>query len=111
MPTYSVRPSRFSERKFLGDGRFSPIRGVSPAPSSTGSHQVAPVCGASVQEPLSESFKFSFVRSISVPRVMGKCVVHHVETPYLVRLKLPLGGHLVSQGLPFETDPPTAFIP
>jgi len=42
---------------------------------------------------------------------MGKYVVHQVETPYLVRLKLLLGGRLVSQGLSFETDSPTAIHP
>ena len=94
--------------KLLGGGHSPPIKGVLPAPCSTGSRPVASICRLSVQEPLSDSpdaelsisFKFSFVHSISVPRVMGKCVVHQVETRYLVRLKLPLGGHLVSQGVP-----------
>ena len=73
----------------------------------------------SVQEPLSESpdvelsisFKFSFVRSILDPRVMGKYVVHQVETPYLERLKLLLGGRLVSQGVPLGQTHPLPFIP
>ena len=60
---------------------------------------------------LSISCKFPIVRSISVPRVMGKYMVRQVETPYVVRLKLPLGGRLVSQGVPFETDSPTAIHP
>jgi hypothetical protein len=72
-----------------------------------------------VQEPLSESpdaelsisFKLTFVHSILVPRVRGIYVVHQVVTPYLVRLKLPLGGRLVSQGVLFETDSPTAIHP
>jgi len=72
-----------------------------------------------MQEPLSESpdaelsmcFGFLFVNSISVPRVKGKHMVHQVETPFLVRLGLPLGGRPVSQGVPFETDSPTAFHP
>jgi len=118
VPTFSVRRSMFSELQLLGDGHSPPIRGISPAPYSTRSRPVAPIYGVSVQEPLSESpdvelsisFKFSFVCSISVPRVMGKYVVHQVETPYLVRLKLPLGGRLVSQGVPFETHP-LPFIP
>ena len=72
-----------------------------------------------MQEPLSESpdaefsisFKFSFRHSISVPLVMGKYVVHQVENPYLVRLKLPQGDRLVSQRVQFETDSSTAIHP
>jgi len=94
-----------------------PVRGVSPAPCSTGSRTVAQICGASLQEPFLESpdaelsmcFGYLFVCSNLVPRVKGKYMVHQVETPYLVRLRLLLGGRLVSQGVPFETDSPTAI--
>jgi len=119
VPTFSVRPSGFSGLELLGGGLSPPVRGVSPTPCSTGSRPVAPVYGAFVQEPLSESpdaelsisFKLTFVHSILVPRVRGIYVVHQVVTPYLVRLKLPLGGRLVSQGVLFETDSPTAIHP
>jgi len=38
-------------------------------------------------------------------------MVRQVETPYLVRLKLPLRGRLVSHGVPFGTDSHTAIHP
>jgi len=51
-----LKPSRFSELKLLGDGfPPPPVIGISPTPSSTRSRPVAPICGAPVQELLSES--------------------------------------------------------
>ena len=81
VPTFSIRPSRFSELGLVGVECSPHVRGVSPDPCSAGSYPVAPICGASRWEPLSESpgaelstyFKFSTVFSIWIPRVMGKC--------------------------------------
>ena len=53
MPTFSVRPSRFSKLKLLGDGRSAQSRESRPLLAQMG--PVSPVCEASVQEPLSES--------------------------------------------------------
>jgi len=80
MPTFSARHTRFFPLALLGDGHSPPIRGVSSAPCSAGFRTVVPICRASVQFPLSESldaehsmsFKFTFVCSSVVPRVMGK---------------------------------------
>jgi len=42
---------------------------------------------------------------------MGKYMDHQVETPYSVRLKLPLGSRLVPQGVAFETESTTVINP
>ena len=87
VPTFSVRPSRFSGLMLPGDECSSPVRGVSPAPCSTGFCLATPICRASVQEPLSESpgselylsSKFITMRSILVSQVKGYYKVHQVE--------------------------------
>ena len=72
-----------------------------------------------MQEPLSQSpdaersmsSKFTFVFSSMVPRVMGKYGPPRINPVFGEAKKLPLGGHLVSQGVPFGTDSPTAIHP
>ena len=78
MLTFSVMLSTFSELELLTGGR-SPVIGFSLAPCLSGSRPVVPICGASVQETLSESpgvelsisSKLTFVHSVSVPRILG----------------------------------------
>jgi len=72
-----------------------------------------------VQEPLSEtqdaecsmSSKFTLVYSSMVPRVMGKYGPPSSNPVLDKAKKLSLGGHLVDQVVPFETDSPTAIRP
>jgi hypothetical protein len=83
---------RFSDVLSTRGGRSSPIRGVPPAPCSTGSCSVAPH-GASELVPLLEArtAELSFSKllslcSISGPTSDGDIKVHQTVTPCLVRL-------------------------